>query len=539
MVAAGNDSAIIEATSHGLALGRTRNCRFDIGVVTTVTSEHLEFHGTLEAYRAAKALLIEEAPVAVLNADDPAFGYFRERAAGRVLSYAIEADADLRATRLEADATGTRFHLASPRWSGSVTVAMPGRFNVSNALAVLGIGEALGVDLDRAGAALADTSGVPGRMERIDAGQPFTVIVDYAHTADSLGQVLAMLRAVTTGRLIVVFGSAGERDPTKRAPMVGVAATSADFVIVTDEDPRLEDPRDINEQIAGGARAAGAADGERLWVIDDGRDAIARADRAWPATATSSCWPARATRTRIFYGTEKRAWDDRRWRARSSRPPGGGTPSGPSCAPGGSRTRRVERASWRRPPITRFPSCGSGASSGPRRGLEARAHRDRTYTRGAGSPGSSSCCDRSRSLAGTSPMRRAGRWAGSTNHRCATRWWLPCGRSATPSASRRCAPIPRSASAHRSSRPSSQPPWHPAAKVQPPITRVIDLTAGEDALRAALRRKHRQYVNKAERDGVTIERFDGSAAPDVIGPGPRRLQPDLSAHREPRRVRGA
>ena len=113
MVAAGNDSVVMEATSHGLALERTRNCRFDVGVVTTVTSEHLEFHGTLEAYRAAKALLVEEAPIAVLNADDPAFGYFRERAAGASSRYAIDADADLRASRLEADATGTRFHLDS------------------------------------------------------------------------------------------------------------------------------------------------------------------------------------------------------------------------------------------------------------------------------------------------------------------------------------------------------------------------------------------------------------------------------------------
>ena len=311
MIAAGNDSAIIEATSHGLALGRTRNCRFDIGVVTTVTSEHLEFHGTLEAYRAAKALLVEEAPLAVLNADDPAFGYFRERAAGRVLSYAIDADADLRATRLEADATGTRFHLDSPRWSGSVTVALPGRFNVSNALAVLGIAEALGVDLERAGAALADTSGVPGRMERIDAGQPFTVIVDYAHTADALGKVLEILRPVTTGRLIAVFGSAGERDATKRAPMGRVAAEAADLVIVTDEDPRLEDPRTINEQIAGGARAAGARDGETLWVVDDRREAIAHAV-SLARDGDVILLAGKGHEASIFYGTEKRPWDDRR-----------------------------------------------------------------------------------------------------------------------------------------------------------------------------------------------------------------------------------
>ena len=154
---------------------------------------------------------------------------------------------------------------------------MPGRFNVANALAALGVGEALGLDLHHASTALETTAGVPGRMERIDAGQPFTVIVDYAHTADALHKVLETLRPLTTGRLIVVFGSAGERDPTKRAPMGRVAAEHADLAVVTDEDPRLEDPRAINEAIADGARAAGAADGERLWVIDDRREAIAHA----------------------------------------------------------------------------------------------------------------------------------------------------------------------------------------------------------------------------------------------------------------------
>ncbi|MGH2402466.1 MAG: Mur ligase family protein, partial [Candidatus Limnocylindria bacterium] len=168
MVAAGNDSVVMEATSHGLALERTRNCRFDVGVVTTVTSEHLEFHGTLEAYRAAKARLVEEAPIAVLNADDAAFGFFRERARDRVITYAVDAAADLRAGDLRPDATGTRFHLESPRWHGEVRIGLPGRFNVSNALAALGVVEALGLDVHHAATALSDTRGVPGRMERIE-----------------------------------------------------------------------------------------------------------------------------------------------------------------------------------------------------------------------------------------------------------------------------------------------------------------------------------------------------------------------------------
>jgi UDP-N-acetylmuramoyl-L-alanyl-D-glutamate--2,6-diaminopimelate ligase len=309
MVAAGNDSVVMEATSHGLALERTRNCRFDVGVVTTLTSEHLEFHGTLENYRAAKARLVEEAPVAVLNADDPSIGYFRDRARDHIITYGIDNAADLRAGELEADASGTRFHLESPRWHGEVRIGMPGRFNVSNALAALGAIEALGLDVHHASLALADTAGVPGRMQRVDAGQPFTVIVDYAHTTDSLRKVLEIMRPLATGRLIVVFGSAGERDPTKRAPMGRVAAGLADLVFVTDEDPRLEDPRAINEEIAEGARSGGSRDGETLWVVDDRRDAIHRAiglAREGDVVLLAGKGHERS----IVYGTEQRPWDE-------------------------------------------------------------------------------------------------------------------------------------------------------------------------------------------------------------------------------------
>ena len=309
MVAAGNDSVVMEATSHGLALERTRNCRFDVGVLTTVTSEHLEFHGTIEKYRAAKARLVEEAPVAVLNADDASFEYFRERARDRVVTYGIDAPADVRAGNLRADATGTSFHLESPRWHGDVRIGLPGRFNVANALASLGVIEALGLDVHHASTALATSAGVPGRMERVVAGQPFIVIVDYAHTEDSLRQVLEVMRPLTRGRLVVVFGSAGERDPTKRAPMGRAAGTLADLVIVTDEDPRQEDPSAINEEIAAGARKAGGRDGENLWVINDRQEAIAHAiglAREGDVVLLAGKGHERS----IFYGTEKRPWDD-------------------------------------------------------------------------------------------------------------------------------------------------------------------------------------------------------------------------------------
>ena len=309
MLAAGDDSVVLEATSHGLALERTRNCRFDVGVVTGVSSEHLDFHGTLEAYRAAKARLVEEAPLAILNADDASFDYFRDRARDRILSFAIEADADVRATDLSPDAAGTRFRLIAPSWSGDVLVPAPGRFNVANALAAFAVAESQGVALETAARALAGRGTIPGRMQRVDAGQPFTVIVDYAHTADSLRKMLDVLRPLSNGQLVVVFGSAGERDPTKRAPMGRVAAELADLVIVTDEDPRLEDPRVINEQIADGARGAGARDGETLWVIDDRLEAIRHAV-GLAGAGDLILLAGKGHEGSIFSGTEKRAWDD-------------------------------------------------------------------------------------------------------------------------------------------------------------------------------------------------------------------------------------
>ena len=310
MVGAGNDSVVMEATSHGLALDRTRNCRFDVGVVTSVTSEHLDFHGSLEAYRRAKARLIEEAPLAILNTDDDTYAFFAERARDRVLTYGIDADADLRATELVADAGGSRFTLVAPDWRGEARTPMPGRFNVSNALAALAIAHVAGVAWPVAVDALARTAGVPGRMERVDAGQPFAVVVDYAHTADSLAKVLRMLRPVTRGRLIAVFGSAGERDPTKRPAMGRVSAELADLTVVTDEDPRLEDPRAINEAVADGARAAGAIDGESLLVIDDRREAIARAI-GMAGEGDVVLLAGKGHETSIFYGTDKLQWDDR------------------------------------------------------------------------------------------------------------------------------------------------------------------------------------------------------------------------------------
>jgi UDP-N-acetylmuramoyl-L-alanyl-D-glutamate--2,6-diaminopimelate ligase len=327
MLAAGNDSVVMEATSHGLALARTRNVDFDIAILTNLTSEHLEFHGTLENYRAAKATLFEQAPISILNVDDPSFAYFRTHAAESVTTYGLEADADVMASAVDASSTGTSFTVTAGSWSGRVELRLPGSFNVHNALAVMALAEVEGIDLDIAARALREVPGVPGRMETVDLGQPFGVVVDYAHTADSLSKVLRILRPLTSGRLIAVFGSAGERDPTKRPAMGRVAAQLADITVVTDEDPRLEDPRVINEAIANGARAAGARDGEALYVIDDRPAAIGHAI-GLAREGDVILLAGKGHEKNIIYGTEGRWWDEKEVARRALREHGYGEAAG-------------------------------------------------------------------------------------------------------------------------------------------------------------------------------------------------------------------
>jgi UDP-N-acetylmuramoyl-L-alanyl-D-glutamate--2,6-diaminopimelate ligase len=187
----------------------------------------------------------------------------------------------------------------------------------------MAIAHVSGVELSVAADAIGRSPGVPGRMETVDEGQPFTVVVDYAHTADSLGKVLRVLRPLATGRLIAVFGSAGERDPTKRAPMGRVSAEVADVTIVTDEDPRLEDPRLINEAIADGARAAGARDGDDLFVIDDRPSAIAHAV-GLAGAGDVILLAGKGHEKNIIYGTEWRWWDEKEVARRALREAGYG-----------------------------------------------------------------------------------------------------------------------------------------------------------------------------------------------------------------------
>src|SRR5262249_1100409 len=193
---------------------------------------------------------------------DASYEYLKPFCRAPIISYGIDSPADVRAEDVVLGANGTRFRTVLPDGTAfDVQTPLVGRFNVSNCLAALAVGHAHRLRPAVMVGALAQVAGVPGRMERIECGQPFTVIVDYAHTAASLAKVLDVLRPVTSGQLLVVFGSAGERDRKKRPAMGRVAAQKADFAVITDEDPREEDAGAILREIAAGAKAVGAREG--------------------------------------------------------------------------------------------------------------------------------------------------------------------------------------------------------------------------------------------------------------------------------------
>lgn len=290
MVEAGCTHAVVEATSHGLALHRLDQCSFDVGVLTNVTPDHLDFHGSFEEYRKAKGTLFEmlnEQPhgaprrTAVLNRDDPNWEYFAGRTKARVATYGIENDdADVRVEGVMGWSDGSTFSLTAGDDSIEASVRLPGEFNVANAAAAITAAAALGLDIEAVAAGVAACPGVPGRMERIE-GAPFDVIVDYAHTPEAMRVVLETLRPVVEGRLIVVFGCAGERSRDRRSGLGGVASELADYTVLTEEDPRSEPSEQIIEEIAqamtsGGRNGAGGREGETFERVDDRRAAIAR-----------------------------------------------------------------------------------------------------------------------------------------------------------------------------------------------------------------------------------------------------------------------
>ncbi|MEA2272691.1 MAG: UDP-N-acetylmuramoyl-L-alanyl-D-glutamate--2,6-diaminopimelate ligase [Solirubrobacteraceae bacterium] len=266
MLDGGDRACAMEVSSHALELGRTAGIHWACRVFTNLTQDHLDFHATMEDYFLAKRrLFLDGAAPSVVNVDDP-YGRRLAEELGAV-TYSIGAEADFRADDVRFDAGGATFHLRSTAGDADVRIALPGFFNVSNALAALAASVQLGVALDDAVAALAGAERVPGRFEPVDEGQPFAVLVDYAHTPDSLENVLRAARELAEGRLHVVFGAGGDRDRDKRPLMGAAAARGADRVIVTSDNPRSEEPAAIIEQILAGAGAGVESEVDRRKAI--------------------------------------------------------------------------------------------------------------------------------------------------------------------------------------------------------------------------------------------------------------------------------
>jgi UDP-N-acetylmuramoyl-L-alanyl-D-glutamate--2,6-diaminopimelate ligase len=269
---AGNRSLAMEASSHAAALHRLDRVRFDALVFTNLTQDHLDFHGTMEEYFAAKRRLFVGAapPPAAVNVGDPWGRQLAQELAdvGRapLITFGFADDAEVRPDDLALDGSGARFRAAGI----DVETRLRGRFNVENILGAIAAGLLLDVDEDVVAAGVGAVAGVPGRFEAIDEGQPFTVLVDYAHTPDSLANVLRTARGIAEGRLIVVFGAGGDRDRGKRPLMGKIAADLADVVLVTSDNPRSEEPLAIIQDILQGA-------GTDVEIDPDRASAIARA----------------------------------------------------------------------------------------------------------------------------------------------------------------------------------------------------------------------------------------------------------------------
>jgi len=318
MVAAGLSHAVLECTSHGLAQHRVDACNFAVAVVTNITHEHLDFHGSYEAYRAAKTRLFEMLRAdgsAILNRDDGSFDHLAAASyPRRVISYGFQPSADLRVAETAFWPAGMQLTLVGEQKRIPVTTRLVGDFNISNILAAAGAALALELDANAIQQGVAALGGVPGRMERIDLGQDFTAIVDFAHTPNALRVALQTARKLLPAggqeRIIAVFGSAGLRDRQKRRMMAEVSAELADLSILTAEDPRTESLEAILAEMAAGVESRGGIEGRTFWRIPDRGEAIRFAvAQARPGDIVIAC--GKGHEQSMCFGDVEYPWDDR------------------------------------------------------------------------------------------------------------------------------------------------------------------------------------------------------------------------------------
>ena len=323
MVDSGLTHVVLETTSHGWSQHRVDACEFDIGVVTNITHEHMNEHGSYENYRSAKARLFSSLEttlkksqgnprLGVINRDDiKSFDFLNDFIKVNKLNYGLSADADIRAVNISYSPSGIHFTAQSKDFQVDVTSKLVGAFNVSNCLAALTAAVyGLGIEPEMATLGIASLDGIPGRMERIDMGQNFTAIVDFAHTPNALKSALEAARTMTTGRVICAFGSAGLRDKEKRRMMAETSAELADLTVLTAEDPRTESLEGILDEMAAGARSGGGTEGETFWRVADRGEAIRFALKlARPDDIVLSC--GKGHEQSMCFGAKEFLWDDR------------------------------------------------------------------------------------------------------------------------------------------------------------------------------------------------------------------------------------
>lgn len=323
MVDAGLTHVVLETTSHGWSQYRVDASEFDIGVVTNITHEHMDEHGSYENYRAAKARLFTSLEwthtkpqgnprLAVINRDDvKSFAFLNEFVIVNKINYGLSQDADVRAVEIEYSPAGIHFVAESKEFRVGISSRLVGAYNVSNCLAAfVAAVYGLGIEPEVAAQGIASLDGIPGRMERIDLGQNFTAIVDFAHTPNALKVALEAGRTMTKKRVIAVFGSAGLRDKEKRRMMAETSAELADLTVLTAEDPRTESLDGILEEMAAGARSKGGREGETFWRVPDRGEAIKFALRlAQEGDIVLSC--GKGHEQSMCFGKTEYLWDDR------------------------------------------------------------------------------------------------------------------------------------------------------------------------------------------------------------------------------------
>lgn len=318
----GSQVAVLEVTSHGLAQHRVTGIAFDVAVITNISHEALEYHGTFEAYAEAKAqlfhMLAESPPkpdvtkTAVLNAGDPSYARFHRIPVARQLTYSLSGPADFRARDLRHSTGGLAFSALTPAGELEVRSPLMGHYNAANILAAMAASAALGASPDAWQRGLAAVRGIEGRMQPIDAGQAFLALVDFAHTPNALRHALLTGRELIgpLGRVIVVFGCAGLRDPGKRRDMGRIAAEIADLAFITAEDPRTESLEAIMAATAQGFADLGSTEDRSFWRIPDRYEAIRRAcEAARPGDVVLVC--GKGHEQSMCFGTVEYPWDDR------------------------------------------------------------------------------------------------------------------------------------------------------------------------------------------------------------------------------------